>query len=129
MNIVEVDWIELKLHNPQTNEIIIDLVYFDLFSKSLIGAWFSDNLDDPYINNKSFENDWIDFQNKYVKDAEGIKVYDFHLESFLREYNNPDWKVIRHSNSWLAHSLEGATVWYVVEKDIVAEEVDLSEFF
>jgi hypothetical protein len=129
MEIVEIDWLECKIFNPVTKEIIIDFGFFDLESKSLVAAWFSDNMDDPIINNITLEAAWQNFQNEFIKDEDGVTVYDFHIQGFLAEYDNTEWKVIRHNGSWLAHSPQGATVWYVVEKDIVVEEVDLSEFF
>jgi hypothetical protein len=128
MELTEIDWLECKIYNPTTEEIIIDFGFFDLKAQSLIAAWFSDNMEDPVINNQAFEAAWQDFQNEFVKDEDGIQVYDFHLEGFLIGYDKPDWKVIRHNGSWLAHSPEGANVWYVVKKDVIAEEVDMSEF-
>jgi hypothetical protein len=128
MEIVEIDWLECKIFNPVTKEIIIDFCFFDLKAKSLIAAWFSDNIEDPVINNKTIEGAWMDFYNDFKKGNEDIPLFDFLFEGFLEKYDNPDWKVIRHNGSWLAHSPQGATVWYVVEKDIVLEEVDLTEF-
>jgi hypothetical protein len=128
MKITETDWLECKIHNPVTREIIIDFLYFNLQAKSLVAVWFSDRIDDPDINDKTLETEWKKYHDEFARHSEGTPIFDFLLEGFLADYENPEWKAIRHNGSWLAHGPEGANVWYVVEKDVVVEEVDLSSF-
>jgi len=79
------------VHNPVTNEIIVDneTVYDEVVS--LIAYWLDDFLYEPKIKNDELKLAW----NAYAAEIDFNDIDCDDFDRFLTEYDNPDWIVYK----------------------------------
>lgn len=120
MKITDHGFIDIRMFNPLTNEVILDDILPHQDAKSLKGIWYLDLYEEPYIRDMELrEREWELFLKDFNKEETGRMWPFFAIEQFLLEYDDPDLQVIRHSSSMASHGIGGTVVWYVVDKDVV----------
>jgi len=128
MKITDYGFLDLKIWNPVTNEIILDDIFPKEDAASLKGIWYLDCFEEPDIKDMELrEGEWELFLKHFNKEETGRMWPYFAIEQFLLEYDDPDLQVIRHSSSIVSHGIGGTVVWYVVDKDVVVEKKDWSD--
>lgn len=89
----------------------------------LIACWVDMVVEEPEINNESFKADWETFAAKYEEENKGLSDFDI-LDKFFEEYDSFDWVVYEISNGGISCGPGSGTAWFVVDKDIIVEELD-----
>jgi hypothetical protein len=126
MEIIEFTSAFYKMYNPVAGDTIVDEECDD-DAESLIGYWIDEVFEEPIMNNQVFLTAWEEYSVKY-RDEHDDESPDYDaLGVFLREYENPAWKVIEITSYGMACGPVSHTVWMVVDKDTVVEDVEFVE--
>lgn len=122
MIINNLDYSEYRIYNPRTGEVIVDEECND-DAKSLIGYWLDGFIDKPVINDRKLLAAWEDFIVRHKEDNCESPYWE-HLYKFLEDYDNPEWVCYEITSCGLACGPICSTVVYIVDKDVIVEEVD-----
>lgn len=125
MIIYNLDYSEYKIFNPVTNEVIVDEECND-DAISLIASWLDGYMSEPVINDAKLQEAWEAFVERHEEDN-GESPYWEHLYKFLEEYENPEWIGYEITSYGIACGPISSTMLYVVDKDVVVEELDSDE--
>jgi hypothetical protein len=106
------------IHNPITNEIIVDTETVYDEAVSLIAYWLDDYLYEPKIKDEALMLAWNEYAAKI--DFNDIDFDDF--DQFLTEYDNPDWIVLKVTSNPFPDVCNDT--WLVVHKDCQITEHD-----
>jgi hypothetical protein len=126
MEYTEFDSSNYKLYNPVIGDTIVDEWCND-DSESLIAYWIDEVFSEPIMNNPVFRKAWEDFSEKYCEENEDDDPDYEVLGEFLRDYENPQWKVYEITSCGMACGPVSTTVWMVVDKDTIIEDVEDEE--
>lgn len=127
MKITDYGYMDIRMFNPVTNEVIIDDMFPNEDAVSLKGIWYLDCYEEPDVRDMELrEREWEIFLSDFNKEGAGNAWPFFAIEQFLLEYDDPDLQVIRHSSSVVSHGMGGTVAWYVVDKDVIVEREDWS---
>jgi hypothetical protein len=126
MEIYSIDYSDYKMFNPITGEVIVEEECND-DAKSLKGYWMGGFLNEPIINDKALKTAWEAFVENFNKDNHGTPFCWNALDKFLRVFDNPSWKAYEITSSGIACGPIGYTVVYVVDEDVIVEELGEEE--
>jgi hypothetical protein len=112
--------------NPTTCELIVEEECND-DAKSLIGYWLGGFLDEPHFNNETLKAAWEAFVENFYRDNSGTPFCWDALDKFLEEYDNPAWIGYEITSSGIACGPISFTEVFIVENDVVVEELDDDE--
>jgi hypothetical protein len=124
MKIIDLDYTEYKMHNPVTGEIIVDMECNEV-ARSMKAYWVDMAFNEPHFNDAELQAAWESFTSDYEKNNYGVRPDYEALEVFLQDHDNPQWIVFRIESSGMSNGTVSSTAWYVVEKEVIVEEVDL----
>jgi len=128
MKITDYAYLDMRMFNPVTNEVILDDILPREDAISLKGIWYLDFYEEPVVREMELgEKEWELFLMDFNKEDTGRMWPFFAIEQFLMDYDDPDLQVIRHSSSIASHGMGGTVVWYVVDKDVVVEGETLND--
>jgi hypothetical protein len=113
MKTIKLNYSKFKVYNPVKKDVIIDEECDDK-SPSLIAYWHSACFPEPLANNKEIAERW----QQYLEDIDDIPDFDY-LETFLKEYDNPEWIVYVIEGYGMSCGPVSDTVWLVVDKDTI----------
>jgi hypothetical protein len=122
MKIYRLDYSNYKMLNPTTGEVIVEEECND-DAKSLKGYWIGDFLNEPIINDKALKTAWETFVENFNKDNCGTPFCWDALDKFLEVYDNPSWIGYEITSSGMACGPISYTVVYIVDKDVIVEEL------
>jgi hypothetical protein len=125
MEIYSFNYSNFKMLNSTTGEIIVEEECHD-DAKSLKGYWIGDFLNEPIINDESLKTAWEAFVENFNKDNRGSIRWD-DLDKFLEVFDNPSLIGYEITSSGLACGPIGYTVVYIVDKDVIVEELGEEE--
>lgn len=125
MEIYRLDSSNYKIFNQSSSETIVDEECDDN-AKSLIAYWLDDSIESPIIKNETLKTGWEAFVIKFKQD-DGNFLYWEDLITFLEEYNSPEWIGYEITSYGIACGPVSYTVVYVVDKDVIVEELDEDE--
>lgn len=119
MEIYRLDSSNYKMLNPTSGEVIVDEECADN-ATSLIAYWFDDSIDNPVINNETLKTAWDAFVGNQ---DDGNFLYWEDLIEFLETYDSPGWIGYEITSSGIACGPVSYTVVYIVEKDVIVEDL------
>lgn len=122
MKIYSLNYSNYKMSNSLTGEVIIDEECND-DAKSLKGYWIDDFLNEPIINDDKLKAAWESFVENFNKDNHGTPFCWDDLDKFLEVFDNPSWIGYEINSSGMACGPIGYTVVYIVDKDVIVEEL------
>jgi hypothetical protein len=122
MKIYRLDYSNYKMLNLTTGEVIVEEECND-DAKSLKGYWIGDFLNEPIINDDKLKTAWETFVENFNKDNRGTPFCWDALDKFLEVYDNPSWIGYEITSSGMACGPIGYTVVYIVDKDVIVEEL------
>lgn len=123
MEIYSLDYSNFKMFNQGTGEVIVDEECDDN-AKSLIAYWLDDSVDNPIINNNTLKSAWEAFTERYKVDNDESPYWEDMIQ-FLEEYDTTEWIGYEITSSGIACGPVSYTVVYVVEKDVIVEELNV----
>jgi hypothetical protein len=126
MEIYSFDYSNYKMSNLHTGEVIVEEECND-DAKSLKGYWIGGFLNEPIINDKALKTAWEAFVENFNKDNLGTPFCWDALDKFLEGFNNPSWIGYEITSSGIACGPIDYTVVYIVDKDVIVEELGEEE--
>jgi len=117
MEIIYLEFLDYKMYNAKTGEVIMDESCDDT-SESLKGLWVDTVFDVPIIKDEKLLEKWNQFLE--IFDNGDYDFEDFTI--FLDEYDDDDLIVYEICNG-IAYGSDSSTAWFVVDKDVVVEEI------
>jgi hypothetical protein len=122
MKIYSYDYSNYKMINPTTGEVIVEVECNDN-ALSLKGYWLGDFLNEPIIIDDKLKTAWEAFVDNFNKDNLGTPFCWDDLDKFLEVFDNPLWIGYEITSSGIACGPIGYTVVYIVDKDVIVEEL------
>ena len=126
MKIYSCNYSDYRMLNPTTGEVIVDEECND-DAKSLKGYWIGDFLNEPIINDDKLKTAWEAFVDNFNKDNLGTPFCWDDLDKFLEVFDNPSWIGYEITSIGMACGPIGYTVVYIVDKDVIVEELGEEE--
>lgn len=114
-----------KMYCPSTDEVIFSPEQLEIneAAEAFVAYWHGEVLNDPLITDPELNKAWEEFrEGEWQKFLDNLDLWEG-IEKFLTEYKNPEWIVYECTFHGMACGPVSSTVYYVVKKDTVIEEV------
>ena len=111
-----------ELYNPITKKYVMNEKVYEK-SDDFIGYWIDEVFREPYFKNTVLQTAWEEFESDYVTETEyHMELED--VEKFLQGYENDNWIVYEITTYGMACGPTSNTVWFVVNKEIIYNEIE-----
>jgi len=110
-----------KMFNSKTKEIIIEWECDDN-AESLIAYWIGELFDEPVIKDETLRVAWEEYVATFERENDCSPGFE-ELESFIEGYDTSSWVAYEITSDGMACGPVSFTALYVVDKDVVVEEM------
>lgn len=119
--VISFDFYSQRMYCPSTDEVLVYLEDIMEEASALIAYFLLGYLDTPFVKDDQLAAAWDAYYARW--DEWGDELEDWEkLEMFLREYDQPEWITLEHTDHGYACGPIGQTVYWVVKADTIIED-------
>lgn len=118
---ISYDYETQRVYCPSTDEVLVYLEDIMEEASALIAYYLLGYLDEPFIKNEKLAAAWDTYYARWNEMDEDMRDWE-KLEKFLKEYDQPEWIAMEHTDHGIACGPIGQTVYWVVKADSIIED-------
>lgn len=111
-----------RMYCPSTDEVIFAPGYEEINedAEAFVAYWHGEVLQEPSIKDEKLAAAWDKYYEGWDKIMEDTDEWEA-VEKFLKDYKNPEWKVMECTFYGMNCGPTSTTVYYVVRADTIIE--------